>query len=51
MATPVEVPKLGNTVEECIIGRWVKHAGDAVATKEQTRSVDNIILERFVVTI
>ena len=31
MATPVEVPKLGNTVEECIIGRWVKHAGDAVA--------------------
>jgi pyruvate dehydrogenase E2 component (dihydrolipoamide acetyltransferase) len=31
MATPVEVPKLGNSVEECIIGRWVKHPGEAVA--------------------
>ena len=31
MATPVEVPKLGNSVEECIIGRWVKRVGDALA--------------------
>jgi len=30
MATPVELPKSGNTVEECVIGRWVKQAGDAV---------------------
>jgi pyruvate dehydrogenase E2 component (dihydrolipoamide acetyltransferase) len=30
MATPVELPKSGNTVEECVISRWVKQAGDAV---------------------
>lgn len=30
MATPVEVPKLGNTVEECLIARWVKRKGDSV---------------------
>jgi pyruvate dehydrogenase E2 component (dihydrolipoamide acetyltransferase) len=30
MATPVELPKSGNTVEECVIGRWVKQAGDVV---------------------
>jgi pyruvate dehydrogenase E2 component (dihydrolipoamide acetyltransferase) len=34
MATPVEVPKLGNTVEECIISRWVKRVGDTVAAGE-----------------
>ena len=27
MATPVEVPKLGNTVEECIVARWLKAPG------------------------
>lgn len=32
MATPVEMPKLGNTVEECIVTRWIKHKGDSVAT-------------------
>jgi pyruvate dehydrogenase E2 component (dihydrolipoamide acetyltransferase) len=31
MATPVELPKLGNTVEECIVSHWAKHAGDTVA--------------------
>ena len=31
MATPVEMPKLGNTVEECILARWLKHEGDRVA--------------------
>jgi pyruvate dehydrogenase E2 component (dihydrolipoamide acetyltransferase) len=30
MATHVEVPKLGNTVEECIVARWCKRQGDAV---------------------
>src|SRR5262245_25334208 len=30
MATRVELPKSGNTVEECVIGRWVKQPGDAV---------------------
>src|ERR1035441_893840 len=40
MATPVEVPKLGNTVEECIVGRWVKHAGDAVAAGEVVAEIE-----------
>lgn len=40
MATPVEVPKLGNTVEECIVGRWVKHAGDAVAAGDVVAEIE-----------
>lgn len=60
MATPVEVPKLGNTVEECLISRWVKHKGDSVtigdlvaeietdkATFEVTAPVDGVLLETF----
>jgi pyruvate dehydrogenase E2 component (dihydrolipoamide acetyltransferase) len=60
MATPVEVPKLGNTVEECLISRWVKAKGDAVsagdvvaeietdkATFEVTAPVSGIVLETF----
>jgi pyruvate dehydrogenase E2 component (dihydrolipoamide acetyltransferase) len=31
MATPVEAPKLGNTVEECLVAKWRKHKGDVVA--------------------
>src|ERR1700739_1608585 len=31
MAIPVEVPKLGNSVEECIIGRWLKQPGDSIS--------------------
>jgi pyruvate dehydrogenase E2 component (dihydrolipoamide acetyltransferase) len=31
MATAVELPQLGNTVEECLITRWVKRAGDSVS--------------------
>ena len=34
MATPVEVPKLGNTVEECLVSRWLKHKGDPVQEGE-----------------
>ncbi len=34
MAIPVEMPKLGNTVEECLLSRWVKHPGDTVAEGE-----------------
>jgi pyruvate dehydrogenase E2 component (dihydrolipoamide acetyltransferase) len=30
MATTVEVPKLGNTVEDCLIAAWRKHKGDRV---------------------
>ncbi len=31
MATPVEMPKLGNTVEECILAGWRKKKGESVA--------------------
>src|SRR5689334_17036232 len=60
MATPVEVPKLGNSVEECLIARWAKHPGDTVsagdlvteietdkATFEVTSPVDGTILAVF----
>src|ERR1035438_4073831 len=60
MATPVEMPKLGNTVEECLVSRWVKRKGEAVsagdlvaeietdkATFEVTAPVDGTLLETF----
>jgi pyruvate dehydrogenase E2 component (dihydrolipoyllysine-residue acetyltransferase) len=60
MATPVEVPKLGNTVEECLISRWVKRKGEAVAagdliaeietdkaTFELTAPVSGTVIETF----
>jgi pyruvate dehydrogenase E2 component (dihydrolipoamide acetyltransferase) len=40
MATPVEAPKLGNTVEECIVSRWVKRAGDAVAAGDVVAEIE-----------
>jgi pyruvate dehydrogenase E2 component (dihydrolipoyllysine-residue acetyltransferase) len=40
MAIPVELPKLGNTVEECIISRWVKHPGDAVAAGDLVAEIE-----------
>jgi pyruvate dehydrogenase E2 component (dihydrolipoyllysine-residue acetyltransferase) len=60
MATPVEAPKLGNTVEECIVAKWRKQKGEAVstgdvildietdkATFEVSSPVDGILLETF----
>ena len=60
MATPVEAPKLGNSVEECLISRWVKQKGEKVAagdvvaeietdkaTFEVTSPVDGVLLESF----
>ena len=60
MPTPVEVPKLGNTVEECLIAKWRKQKGDRVsagevvadietdkATFEVATPVDGTLLERF----
>src|SRR5258707_7396370 len=60
MATPVEVPKLGNTVEECLVSRWAKSKGDLVsagevvaeietdkANFEVTSPVDGTLLETF----
>jgi pyruvate dehydrogenase E2 component (dihydrolipoamide acetyltransferase) len=40
MATPVELPKLGNTVEECILFRWAKHPGDAVAAGDVVAEIE-----------
>ena len=34
MATPVEMPKLGNTVEECLLAKWKKNVGDLVSKGE-----------------
>src|SRR3954468_20333922 len=60
MATPVEAPKLGNSVEELLISRWVKRKGDKVAagdvvaeietdkaTFEVTAPVDGVVLDTF----
>lgn len=60
MATPVVMPKLGNTVESCIIVNWKKHPGDSVApgdilleveTDKATQEIDSpaagILLELF----
>ena len=60
MATPVEIPKLGNTVEECIVAKWWRRKGDTVAagdiiaeietdkaTFELPAPVDGTLLETF----
>jgi pyruvate dehydrogenase E2 component (dihydrolipoamide acetyltransferase) len=60
VATAVEMPKLGNTVEDCLLGSWRKHKGDAVAAGEViaeietdktsfelTAPVDGVLLETF----
>ena len=60
MATPVEMPKLGNTVEQCLLVAWHKrkddtvHAGEVVAEMETdkatfdlTAPVDGTVLELF----
>lgn len=40
MPTPVELPKLGNTVEECLIARWLKKPGDAVEAGETVVEIE-----------
>ncbi|MGA3097679.1 MAG: dihydrolipoamide acetyltransferase family protein [Bryobacteraceae bacterium] len=40
MATPVEAPKLGNTVEECIIAKWFKTKGAAVSSGETIAEIE-----------
>ena len=60
MATVVEMPKLGNTVEDCLLATWHKHAGDEVragdliaeietdkTTFELTAPIDGVLLETF----
>jgi pyruvate dehydrogenase E2 component (dihydrolipoamide acetyltransferase) len=38
--TLVEVPKLGNTVEECIVGEWRKREGDRVTEGEVIAEIE-----------
>lgn len=40
MAVPVEVPKLGNTVEECLIAKWRKQLGDPVSVGEIVADIE-----------
>ena len=40
MATPVVMPRQGNTVESCIIVEWRKHPGDEVAEGETLCEVE-----------
>ena len=60
MATSVEMPKLGNTVEDCLLSAWRKHKGDTVAAGDViaeietdktnfdlTAPVDGVLLETF----
>jgi pyruvate dehydrogenase E2 component (dihydrolipoamide acetyltransferase) len=40
MATAVEVPKLGNTVEECIVSAWRKRKGDTVSVGDVVADIE-----------
>ena len=40
MATPIEMPKLGNTVEECLLTRWRKKKGEAVSAGEIVAEIE-----------
>lgn len=40
MPTPVELPQLGNTVEECLISRWRKSPGDAVTAGDVVADIE-----------
>jgi pyruvate dehydrogenase E2 component (dihydrolipoamide acetyltransferase) len=60
MATPVEMPKLGNTVEQCLLVKWTKKKGEKVsagetiaeietdkATFELAATADGVLIETF----
>ncbi len=40
MATAVELPQLGNTVEECLITRWVRKTGDRVSAGDIVAEIE-----------
>ncbi len=40
MATVVEMPKLGNTVEECLLAAWRKHKGDSVSVGDVIAEIE-----------
>jgi len=60
MATPVIMPRQGQSVESCVIGTWHKHKGDKIAvgdilftyetdkaTFEEESKVEGVLLELF----
>ena len=40
VATTVEMPKLGNTVQECLLSAWLRHKGDSVAAGDIIAEVE-----------
>jgi pyruvate dehydrogenase E2 component (dihydrolipoamide acetyltransferase) len=40
MATPIEMPKLGNDVEECLLARWYKQSGETVAAGDVIATIE-----------
>lgn len=40
MPTPVEMPQLGNTVEECVLTRWLKQPGDTVSPGDMLAEIE-----------
>lgn len=40
VAIPVQVPKLGNTVEECLIAKWLKKKGDLISANEPVVEIE-----------
>jgi len=40
MATPIEMPKPGITVEECLLVRWLKRPGEPVAAGETVAEIE-----------
>lgn len=40
MATPIEMPKLGNEVEECVLARWCKQPGEAVSAGDVLAEIE-----------
>ena len=40
VATTVEMPKLGNSVQECLLSAWLRHKGDTVAAGDIIAEVE-----------
>ena len=44
MATPIIMPRQGQSVESCLIGKWHKQVGDAVAEGVGSSKVAGVVL-------
>ena len=40
MVTPIGMPRLGNTVEECLLAKWRQQKGDRVAEGEVIADIE-----------